>query len=80
MSATDLYQLIISKWQASLRYELLAGLRAAPQGAATGTEGWMMIWAFLKKQESEDPTAYAEIAEIVCQLKQWFRSEGIHLS
>ena len=80
MNTTDLYQLIVSRWEASQRFELLAGLRKAPTGASTGTQGWLLTWEYLKMQETDNPDAYVEIADLIVELRSVFRADGIQLS
>jgi hypothetical protein len=51
----DIYQAIVAKWAAANHHEAVKALQDAPHGAATGTEGLLMILEHLTGITQDHP-------------------------
>jgi len=68
---------ILTKWEQVGYSEAAVGLREAPKGAATGTEGLMMMIEYLTEMEHSEPKVIDAVQNELNELIEFCLSDGI---
>jgi len=73
----DIYQAIVSKWAAANHHEAVKALQDAPRGAATGTEGLLMMLEYLTGITQDHPELIDIVRDEMVELVVYCKGHGI---
>lgn len=71
MELREILENIKKRWATSEHYEYISGLEKAPMGAATGSEGLIMICEYIRNLKKNEKEAYQEIQNLAEQLFEY---------
>jgi hypothetical protein len=69
MELDEILNKIEERWAETDNFELIIGLQKDPQGAATGTEGLLLINAYIQNSKTYNFDAYQTIKDLADELE-----------